>query len=1164
MIFAILKQTQYFPPKLDEMTMASSYLTNAAVLPCASVIRTFALSHTAYPSHPDSPQSPLNLPPFMLPERTKTFHHSNAEYHQQTTPAMKYPAAKKQKTTETSPEHDPMDDIHDHEALLEDGEEPPHDEPQLEPPTEPPADINKTSVGLKERDGWRRPAIDVPTRSTEPLVVMQMDASLANVVDKNGAAVIYMFGLTENGSSVLVRVHDFYHYFYVPVIDNIHPDALSRAINERLKKDKLTPELRDVVIDVEIVTKRSIMYYIPGDPEVKFYKITLLNPKHMKDVAKIMQRGGLHVKNPDGISTALPPLSTFDSTLDYLLRFMIEIGLVGCSWLTLPPGKYDITDKNRKKSLLQIEIDVDANDIIAHKPEGKWLTTAPLRRLSFDIECAGRKGVFPEPEHDSVIQIANYIWEHGHKKPAAQVVFTLKSCAPIVGADVVSYESEEELLSAWSRFVRITDPDILTGYNIVNFDLPYLLDRAKQLKVPDFPLLGRMVGQSTTMRKTQMSSSAFGTHESRSFSMHGRVVFDMLQLITREYKLRSYSLNSVSAEFLGQQKEDVHYSIIGDLQKGDEQTRRRLAVYCLKDALLPVRLMDKLMSLTNYMEMARVTGMPLGWLISRGHMIKVVSLLHRKSHQVDLLVPDVKRSESGAEAGDGPQFEGATVIEPRKGYYTDPIATLDFASLYPSIIMAHNLCYSTLVKKCHLPQIKPEDLSKTPSGSSFVKKSVKKGILTKILEELLAARKQAKKDLKAAEDPFLQSVLNGRQLALKISANAVYGFTGASVGKLPCMEISASTTAYGRQMIENTKLEVEKRYEGATVIYGDTDSVMIKFGSNKSLKDCMQLGEEAAETISSIFPKPVKLEFEKCYFPYLLVSKKRYAGLLWTTPEKYDKMDCKGIEAVRRDNCRLLAQVISSVLELLLKKQDLQQAIAMVKKVISDLLQNKIDVSLLVVSKALTKTDYENKQAHVVLAEKLRKRDAGTAPTIGDRVPYVITKGVKNEPAYSRAEDPLYVLEKSIPIDNNYYLENMLRKPLERIFEPVMKGSVKSLFVGDHTRAISVVTPKKGGMMKFAKVRLKCLGCKAPIESGALCAYCMPKEAEHYTRNLNAMNKLEKVYSSLWTECQRCMGDVCHDVLCSNGDCPIFYRRRKAQIDLNTASAKVSRFGLDW
>lgn len=996
---------------------------------------------------------------------------------------------------------------------------------------------------------------------------MQVDSSKSMSTDEKGCAVIHMFGITEQGNSVLLKVHAFHHYFYLPVPMDIDPKHFMDRVNQRLSDNGICSASLNSpkpVVNVEQVRKRSIMNYYPGDPELKFFKITLLNPRFMKDVSKLLRVGGLKVKRRDGAEMPMPELLTYESNLDYILRFMIEVGLVGCSWLTIPKGKYQIVTGMRKKSRSQIEVNVDADQIIAHQPEGKWLMSAPLRRLSFDIECEGRKGIFPEAKHDSVIQIANYVWNHGEDKPVAQVIFTLKSCAPIVGADVVSFENEGDLLSAWAEFVRLTDPDLFTGYNVVNFDFPYLIDRAEVLKVEDFPYLGRITAEKTTMRSVKMSSSAFGSHESRSFAMQGRIVFDMLQLIIREQKLRSYSLNSVSSEFLGQQKEDVHYSIISDLQRGDEQTRRRLAVYCLKDAMLPIRLMDKLMSLVNYMEMARVTGIPLGWLVSRGHMIKVVSLLHRKSHVVNMLIPDKRSGMSGAMGDDGPKFEGATVIEPERGFYKDPIATLDFASLYPSIIMAHNLCYSTLVDPKHLSRIKPADVEKTPSGSYFVKKGVKTGILTKMLEELLSARKQAKKDLKAAKDPFLKSVLNGRQLALKISANAVYGFTGATVGKLPCMAISASTTAYGRQMIQMTKDEVEKRYPGAKVIYGDTDSVMIKFGAGKKLGECMSLGEEAASAISELFPKPVKLEFEKCYYPYLLVSKKRYAGLLWTETAKYDKMDCKGIESVRRDNCRLVANVISMVLELLLKKRNEQAAKEMVKKTISELLQNKIDISLLVVSKALTKVNYENKQAHAELAIKMRKRDAGTAPNVGDRVPYVITKGTKNAPAYARAEDPLYVLENNIPIDNEYYVENMLRKPLERIFEPVMGKKVSSLFAGEHTRSVFVAMPKNSMLAKFAKKGLTCLGCKSPIEKGSVCPYCLPREPELYMKQLETTTKLEQAYASLWTECQRCMGEVCQDVLCSNGDCPIFYRRRKAQKDLDTASSKLTRFDIEW
>ena len=149
-------------------------------------------------------------------------------------------------------------------------------------------------------------------------------------------------------------------------------------------------------------------------------------------------------------------------------------------------------------------------------------------------------------------------------------------------------------------------------------------------------------------------------------------------------------------------------------------------------------------------------------------------------------------------------------------------------------------------------------------------------------------------------------------MALKISANSVYGFTGAQVGKLPCLEISQSVTAFGRKMIEFTKNEVEQRYTidngyqfNAEVIYGDTDSVMVKFGVG-TVVEAMKLGQEAADFVSEKFIKPIKLEFEKVYHPYLLINKKRYAGLYFTRPEKHDKMDCKGIETVRRDNCPLV------------------------------------------------------------------------------------------------------------------------------------------------------------------------------------------------------------------------------------------------------------------
>lgn len=472
-----------------------------------------------------------------------------------------------------------------------------------------------------------------------------------------------------------------------------------------------------------------------------------------------------------------------------------------------------------------------------------------------------------------------------------------------------------------------------------------------------------------------------------------------------------------------------------------------------------------------------------------------------------------------------------------------------------------------------LCSISNDDIIRTPSNNQFVKASVRKGLLPEILESLLTARKRAKAELKNEKDPFKRSVLDGRQLALKISANSVYGFTGAQVGKLPCLEISGSVTAYGRTMIEQCKSEVESHYtvangyeNDAVVIYGDTDSVMIKFGV-KTLERSMELGREAAEFVSSKFVDPIKLEFEKVYFPYLLINKKRYAGLYFTKPDSYDKMDCKGIETVRRDNSPLVANLINSCLQKLLIDRNPDGAVEYAKQVIADLLCNRIDISQLVITKELSKSEYAAKQAHVELAAKMKKRDPGTAPKLGDRVPYVLTAAAKNTPAYMKAEDPIYVLENCVPIDANYYLENQLAKPLLRIFEPILGDKAESILLrGEHTRTRAVVTSKVGGLAAFTKKKESCLGCKALLPKGyearAICPHCEANEASLYQRELTVHRGLENKFSRLWTECQRCQGSLHEEVLCTSRDCPIFYMRKKVRIELDTQEKRITRFGL--
>ncbi|KAI8535591.1 hypothetical protein RHMOL_Rhmol10G0186100 [Rhododendron molle] len=989
---------------------------------------------------------------------------------------------------------------------------------------------------------WKRPALSPAYLSHSKNIVFQQleidyvigDSHKELLPNSSGqAAIIRIFGVTREGHSVCCNVHGFEPYFYISCPPGMGPDDISnfhQILEGRMREMNRNNKVPKLVRRIEMVQKRSIMYYQQQGSH-PFLKLVVALPTMVASCRGILDRG-IHI---DGLG--MKSFMTFESNVLFALRFMIDCNIVGGNWIEVPAGKYKNSAKNL--SHCQLEFDCLYSELISHAPEGEFSEMAPFRILSFDIECAGRKGLFPEPTHDPVIQVANLVTLQGQDQPFVRNVMTLKSCSPIVGVDVMSFDTEREVFLGWRDLIREVDPDIIIGYNICKFDLPYLIQRAEVLGIPEFPMLGRIRNSRVRVKDTTFSSRQYGTRESKEVTLEGRVQFDLLQAMQREHKLSSYSLNSVSAHFLNEQarrkrnvststwpasmgvittftvhvanlKEDVHHSIISDLQNGNSETRRRLAVYCLKDAYLPQRLLDKLMFIYNYVEMARVTGVPISFLLSRGQSIKVLSQLLRKARQKNLVIPNVK--QAGSEQG---TYEGATVLEARAGFYEKPIATLDFASLYPSIMMAYNLCYCTLVtpedvRKLNLP---PECISKTPSGETFVKSNLQKGILPEILEELLTARKRAKADLKEAKDPLVKAVLDGRQLALKISANSVYGFTGATVGQLPCLEISSSVTSYGRQMIEHTKKLVEEKFttlggyeHNAEVIYGDTDSVMVQFGV-PTVEAAMNLGREAADYISGTFTKPIKLEFEKVYYPYLLISKKRYAGLLWTKPDKFDKMDTKGIETVRRDNCLLVKNLVTECLHKILIARDIPGAVQFVKNTISDLLMNRMDLSLLVITKGLTKTgdDYEVKAAHVELAERMRKRDAATAPNVGDRVPYVIIKAAKGA------------------------------KPLLRIFEPILKNASKELLQGSHTRSISISTPSNSGIMKFAKKQLSCIGCKALISGSdrTLCSHCKGREAELYCKTVANVSELEKLFGRLWTQCQECQGSLHQDVLCT-------------------------------
>jgi DNA polymerase delta subunit 1 len=463
-------------------------------------------------------------------------------------------------------------------------------------------ELASSFAGASAASDGRRPAVPAsfsPSRHELVFQWVDMDAYDGDVLARHPAQtvggpplvvpgarkgpvpILRMFGVTAEGVSVCAHVHGFTPYFWASPGADVRAESLpawQAALEGALAGAKSKARVPEAVLAVELVPNlQSLLGYHFGRTQ-SMLKIYVAMPSMVSTARGVLERGF----SAPGVASRT--YMCFEAGLPLPLRFMIDRSIVGCNWCAAPAGAYTLRGDagaggRGRVSTAQLEVDIVFDSLVSHAAEGAWQRIAPLRILSFDIECQGRKGCFPEADQDPVIQIASVVTVQGASTSIVRNVFTLGSCSPIVGAAVVPCDTEEELLRAWARFVRDVDPDIVTGYNVQNFDLPYVLNRCRKLRVEDAQVLGRIRGVKATMRDTTFQSSAHGKRENIETQIDGRVVFDMLQYIRREHKLSSYSLNAVSAHFLGQQKEDVHHSIIADLQGGTADDRRRLAVY---------------------------------------------------------------------------------------------------------------------------------------------------------------------------------------------------------------------------------------------------------------------------------------------------------------------------------------------------------------------------------------------------------------------------------------------------------------------------------------------------------------------------------------------------------------------------------------------------------
>ena len=610
-------------------------------------------------------------------------------------------------------------------------------------------------------------------------------------------------------------------------------------------------------------------------------------------------------KSNDKVS--LDGLCLFDAASDVLLSFLKSKDSVSQWWSF---DKQSLQQNCMKPLQLSATITgiISFSDLTARNDV---TTIAPFMQAAFDIETysahwvqtpQGRRREFPVPtKKDNIcFQIGIIFQRFGlNEETMEQHVISMKSPALLMGekeglVKVHRVRDERSLLVRFFQLVKEKDVDVFISYNGDGFDMNYIYHRAVMLGLllekkkwnaaellekgqyphtvnggPCASPLSRMPHKFVQLKYDTFAQAGATTHFKR-FVMPGRIHIDLHTYMQRNVKLQSYKLDAVAEEFLdNQKKNDMPIErLFQSFENSDRSEIAKVGDYCLQDCALLYHLLhaQKLKIIESLVAISRVVYCPLIFLLQRGQQIKVFAQIDRVANRLGFAIPNKIIDEI---FGDDNKYQGATVLEPTSGFYypsrmqdnndictwsaENCLSTLDFASLYPTIMMAYNICYSTIVYKeadvaklkrdhgSNIDEHRWDDVMKTQTRSHYlgVVQNVP-AVIPTLLRELYSERKKTKKLMEAEQDPNKELLLDRLQYAHKLSLNSVYGFFASQM--MPCTINASLVTCLGRRSLQAAIDGVKLNYEGAELIYGDTVHLLISFScitTNNSLTNAV-------------------------------------------------------------------------------------------------------------------------------------------------------------------------------------------------------------------------------------------------------------------------------------------------------------------------------------
>ncbi|KAM9338879.1 DNA polymerase zeta catalytic subunit [Symphorus nematophorus] len=826
-----------------------------------------------------------------------------------------------------------------------------------------------------------------------------------------------------------------------------------------------------------------------------------------------------------------------------------------------------------------------------------------LTLMAMELHARSRRDLEPDPEFDPICalfycltsdaplpdvdssQLTGAIvvdkdhqsCDRGHRRTAPLLVRS-----GVSGLQVTYATDEKVLFQELITIMRRFDPDILVGYEVQMRSWGYLLQRAAVLGVDLCQQLSRVPGDSKENHFTA-DRDEYGADTMTEISIIGRITLNLWRVMKTEVTLNNYTFENVAFHVLHQRFPAYSPRTLSDwFDHNTDLYRWKVVDQYVSRVRGTMQLLQQHDIIGRTSELARVFGIQFFHVLTRGSQYRVESMMLRVAKPLNYIpvTPSIQqRAQQRA-----PQCL-PLVMEPESRFYSNSVIVLDFQSLYPSIVIAYNYCFSTCLGHvdsmgtpdefkfgCTSLRVPPEllyqlrnDITVSPNGIAFVKPSVRKGVLPSMLEEILNTRIMVKQSMKTyKQDKALMRLLDARQLGLKLIANVTFGYTAANYsGRMPSVEVGDSIVHKARETLERAiKLVNDTKKWGARVVYGDTDSMFVLLkGATK--EQAFKIGNEIAEAVTATNPKPVKLKFEKVYLPCVLQTKKRYVGYMYESlDQKEPVFDAKGIETVRRDGCPAVSKILERSIKLLFETRDISQVKQFVQRQCGKVLEGRASMQDLTFAKEYRGSGSYRPGACVPALELTRRMmayDRRLEPRVGERVPYVVVYGMPGVPLIQLVRRPMEVLQDpGLRLNATYYITKQILPPLARIFQligvdvfswyqelpRIQKASCSSAAGGEEAG-------RKGTISQYFTT-LHCPVCDELTQLG-VCSRCRAEPQKVAVTLYQDMRQWESQQDQLLKICRNCSGCAERQVPCVSLDCPVLYKLSRVNRQLSKA-----------